>query len=294
MANADSAVDELGPWSVEKLDILSEYLAAYTRIMNAQGWCRGFYYVDAFTGTLTPWDRDNEEYLLGSPLRALETTPSFSGYFFIDIKQGRANRAEKLKSLYPQQKIEVCCGDCNDVLRDMILPKVNRQSARRALVFLDPYGLQVRWETVEALAKVKTCDMFINFPIMGIIRNLPTDREPDPAAVMAINQVFGDEAWRDGLYTKKRAVQGSLFGGAAEPEICRARDLSERLTRYYLRKIAALGLKTSSARIMRNSKNTPLYALLLATPKEAGVKIMNDIFKKYEELALGGGNRKVR
>ena len=291
MANSKDKVDRIGAWSKEKLDILSEYLRAYTTIMNApkqQRWCAGFYYVDAFTGTIKPQDKETKEYLAGSPIRSLTTSPKFSGYYFIEIKPGRVAIAENLKTEYPNHEVNVLCGDCNKILQNTILPMLQRNSNCRALVFLDPYGLQVRWDTVVALASAKVCDIFINFPVMGILRNLPIDKEPDLKAIDAINLVFGDEKWKDGLYVQKTAVQCSLFGGTAESSVRRHEKLIEHLTTLYLEKIKSLGLKVSAARLMKNSKNSPLYALFLASPKETGVRIMNDIFNKYEQLSIRG------
>lgn len=42
--------DVIGPWSEDKLDLLGRYLHAYTVIMRAQDWCKGYHYIDAFAG----------------------------------------------------------------------------------------------------------------------------------------------------------------------------------------------------------------------------------------------------
>ena len=93
--------DEIGPWSQEKLDLLEKYLGAYSVIMNSQrSWLKKYHYIDAFAGSVRPkpkgtakgaakqttgllWgpesapvievDADVEEYIEGSPLRALKT-----------------------------------------------------------------------------------------------------------------------------------------------------------------------------------------------------------------------------
>ena len=76
-------VDEVGSWSRKKLKLLSEYVIAYTSIMNSPSvrkWCTGCYYIDAFAGSVTPWDKEMQQYIDGSPRVALNTSPGFDGY----------------------------------------------------------------------------------------------------------------------------------------------------------------------------------------------------------------------
>jgi three-Cys-motif partner protein len=51
---SDQKEDLIGKWSLEKLELLSKYLEAYLKILTNQSWCRGFEYIDAFTGTGKP------------------------------------------------------------------------------------------------------------------------------------------------------------------------------------------------------------------------------------------------
>ena len=102
-------VDEIGPWSRKKLELLSEYLVAYTSIMNTpkvRKWCTGCFYIDAFAGSVTPWDREMQEYIDGSPRVALKTDPCFDGYDFMEIKQGRfTNNLVPLREEFPEKEI---------------------------------------------------------------------------------------------------------------------------------------------------------------------------------------------
>ena len=73
-------VDEVGSWSRKKLKLLSEYVIAYTSIMNSPSVRKGCYYIDAFAGSVTPWDKEMQQYIDGSPRVALNTSPGFDGY----------------------------------------------------------------------------------------------------------------------------------------------------------------------------------------------------------------------
>lgn len=59
-----------------------------------------------------------------------------------------------------------------------IVPKITYASKQRGLVFLDPYSLQVTWEAVTALAKARTFDVFVNFPLMAVTRLLRRNEPP--------------------------------------------------------------------------------------------------------------------
>jgi three-Cys-motif partner protein len=102
--------DIIGKWSEEKLDLLEKYLKAYSVIMNRQKetWLRAYYYIDAFAGSVRPKAKDDEQrYIEGSPLRALQTVPGFDGYWFIDVSPQRIERVQSLREEFPDSNIAV-------------------------------------------------------------------------------------------------------------------------------------------------------------------------------------------
>jgi three-Cys-motif partner protein len=40
----------------------------------------------------------------------------------------------------------------------------NDWRSHRAVLFLDPYGMQVEWQTIEAIAKTAAIDLWLLFP----------------------------------------------------------------------------------------------------------------------------------
>ncbi len=280
--------DVIGRWSEEKLDLLAKYLKAYSVIMNNQKaiWLRDYYYIDAFSGSVKPRAKDEERYIDGSPIRALQTEPKFDGYWFIDVNPQRIKRVEKLREDFPNQTIEAYRGDCNDVLCNEIIPKIPYSSKKRAFVFLDPYGLQVDWNTVQELASTKTCDIFVNFSIMGVTRRLPRDQNPDPEFVKQIDQVMGNTEWINQIYRKSPVTQLDLFDSAAESSLSREKINAEWLASLYTEQLRSLFPHVSRPVLMRNSTNSVLYALCLASHKPTAIKITNDIFDRYERLKL--------
>lgn len=278
--------DLIGRWSEEKLNILQEYLPAYSVIMNKQKerWLQAYYYIDAFAGSVKPRAKEDEKrYIKGSPLRALQTEPQFDAYWFIDIDERRVERIEKLGEQFPNRIINIRQGDCNQILNQEIIPQIPYNSCKRAFVFLDPYGLQVEWETVKKLADTKTCDIFVNFSVMGVTRLLPKDNVPNQDVKEKINKIMGGADWIEQIYQPPAQQQLSLFEDP-EPMLSRKKIETEWLAKLYTENLRHLFPHVSEPVIMKNSTNSPLYALCLGSHNEKAVKITNDIFKKYERL----------
>jgi three-Cys-motif partner protein len=276
--------DIIGRWSEEKLDLLAQYLNAYSVIMNKQkkSWLRAYYYIDAFAGSVRPRAKEDEQkYIDGSPLRALQTEPPFDAFWFIDISPQRIERIERLQEEFPERALEIRLGNCNEILCNEIIPQISYASKRRAFVFLDPYGLQVEWETVRELATTRTCDIFVNFSVMGVTRLLAKDKPPEPSTVEQLSKVMGETDWITQIY--QPPAQLSLFA-EQEPALTRETIRAEWLAGLYVEQLRSIFPHVSRPVLMRNSTNAVLYALCIASHNQTAVRITNDIFNRYERL----------
>jgi three-Cys-motif partner protein len=284
--------DIIGRWSEGKLDLLAKYLKAYSDIMNSkrETWLRAYYYIDAFAGSIRPRAKEDEQrYIDGSPLRALQTEPRFDGYWFIDVSSQRIDRVERLREEFPDCIIETRLGNCNEILRNEIIPLIPYDSFQRAFVFLDPYGLQVDWETVRELANTRTCDIFVNFSVMGVTRLLPRDQNPEPEAIERLSKVMGSTNWITQIYQEPPGIQLNIFGNPTESTLSRDTIQAEWLASLYTEQLRSLFPHVSRPVLMRNSTNSVLYALCLASHNQTAIKITNQIFDRYERLREIGG-----
>ena len=190
-----------GPWTEEKLSRLKKYLQAYTKIFstNIRAKLLKTTYVDAFAGTgfrkevpsRSPEedllfdvsaDLDAEALRKGSTQVALETIPPFSEYIFIEHNEEHARNLSNLRQRFPNvaRRIKIVPEDANVYL----LKWCNETDWKktRAVVFLDPYGMQVDWATIEAMAYTKAIDLWILFPLgVGVNRLLLRNRPPEGA-----------------------------------------------------------------------------------------------------------------
>jgi len=190
-------LDEIGYWSEVKLDIVKEYAKAYSIIINAQPNIKQHLYIDGFAGAGVHISKRTKEYILGSPLNALNVEPPFKEYYFIDLDGGRADALRKLSEDYPNVKIYE--GDCNHILLENIFPLVKWSDYRRALCLLDPYKLDLDWQVVQTAGQMESIEIFLNFPLMDMNRNVLW-RNPDkvkPGQATRMDRFWGDRSWRD-------------------------------------------------------------------------------------------------
>jgi three-Cys-motif partner protein len=175
-----------GPWTEIKLDAICYYLECYTKALSQRKF--DLWYVDAFAGT---GDRTSErltggifenapmrrvaETLPGSAKRALNVRPPFRHFIFNenDPKHRRALLA--IKEANPSLDIEIVGDDANAAIAEIFSRAVWRRGAfgsARAVVFLDPYALQVNWATLELLADTRCVDVWYLFPLHDVTRQL--------------------------------------------------------------------------------------------------------------------------
>jgi len=265
--------DEIGPWSEVKLDIVREYAAAYSRILSAQ---RGLhhYYIDAFAGAGQHVSRTTGEFIAGSPVNALLVTPPFEGYHFIDIKAIKVAELEGLAG--ERDDVHVYHGDCNEILHKHVFPLVQYEDYRRGLCLLDPYGLHLKWEVIQTAGSMRSLDVFLNFPMMDINRNvLWTNPEGvDQQQAERMTGFWGDETWRNAAYVREKGLFGELKTKT------RGNYFVVDAFRSRLRDVAGFA-HVPKPMPMRIPQGAVVYYLFFASQKPVAQKIVRDIFKKY-------------
>ena len=159
-------------------------------------------------------------------------------------------------------------GEANEEIQ-YLCDKLDWRS-HRAVLFLDPYGMQVDWETIEAVAKTKAIDLWVLFPLgIAVNRLLTKSGDIQKLHLKRLNRLFGTEDWYDKFYDKQTTTD--LFVGKRE---CVVKAKMETIGRYYndrLRGIFA-GVADEPG-VLRNSRNNPLYLLCFAVGNERGKRI---------------------
>lgn len=267
-------IDEIGPWSEVKLDILKRYAVEYSKILSNQRDPSFFHvYVDAFAGAGFHLSRTTGEWVLGSPLNALLVQPPFREYHLIDLD---GDKVDGLKQIVGDRKdVFVRKGDCNEVLMNEVFPRVRYEDYRRALCLLDPYGLTLDWKVIREAGTMRSLDIFINFPIYDInINVLHHDQSTVlPMHVERMNAYWGDESWRDVAYEKSPGLFGTMEEKVSNRRFAEA-------FRKRLREVA--GFKRVPEPLpMRNSRDSIVYYLFFASQKDTAEEIVTYIFDNF-------------
>jgi three-Cys-motif partner protein len=281
-----------GEWTTAKLKVLQGYLQSYTTALKdkptkEKPFRKG--YIDAFAGTgyrdakrddetgvssqalLFPdlADKEPQEWLDGSARIALKTEPRFDGYVFIERSGRRCAELEVLKSEFPvlAKDTKIINGEANAEIQKLC--KVDWRP-RRAVLFLDPYGMEVEWKTIVAVADTKAIDLWLLFPLgIGVNRLLTKTGDIPASWRKRLNLLLGTEDWYDEFY--RIETTPTLFGGEQE-RVVKAK--METIGRYFNKRLQSIfaGVVEEPG-VLRNSANNPLYLLCFAAGNERGKDI---------------------
>ena len=221
-----------GEWTDDKLRVLRGYLHAYLTALKDKPFRLG--YIDAFAGSgrrKAPKRAGNQgqlalaqdladPYRVGSARVALDLDPGFHAYVFIEKSAKKVEELEDLAAQYPDKQVRVERGDANARLRHLCGLD---WSGLRAVVFLDPFGMQVEWDTMEALASTKAVDVWVLVPVaIAVNRLLPANIEDArPEWTPSLDRFFGTENWRGALYesmAERAQRHGPTLFDAVEPQ----------------------------------------------------------------------------
>jgi len=280
---ADAENEFGGPWTEVKLDAISDYLGFYTAALKAQPTpARPFHlwYVDAFAGSGertvvmesggildgTPVTRARIQ-LDGSAKRALATAPPFKHLIFIEQHQKRFAALKQLEISHPGRGIQCWGGDANDSLGRLFRspPWSGQRGGRgihRAVVFLDPFDMAVRWDTLNLLADTGAVDVWYLFPLNAVVRQLAHDYGAVTADKQAsLDEIFGTASWRDELYEKR--VEPSLFD---EPSTSTRRKVTQReIETYFQGRLAGIFPFVSKPLPLLTPRGAQLFSLFCAS-----------------------------
>jgi three-Cys-motif partner protein len=246
---------ESGAWVLDKKVLVEKYLGIFTKGV-ANKWAGKLAYVDLFSGPGKNVIRDTGEEVDGSPLLALKC--DFGRYLFVDVPEVLATLRMRLRDHPKFPRISFVEGDCN-----LVIDEVLRQLPvdHLTLAFIDPTGLQIRFETIRRLVQYRKVDLLMTIQFgMGIQLNLPQYIKTEGEALTGF---LGNTAWRkdvEGVATFNQA--GRLI-----------------LDRYMAQLRTLDYLDTKDREIVRNDQNTPLYYIIMASRHKLGEKFWQEVTK---------------
>ena len=272
--------DEIGYWSELKLEMVEKYGQGYTNAFNKLGARLKKFYIDGFSGAGVHLSKRTGEQIEGSPARALKISPPFDGFYFIDMRADKTAYLEKVRA--GRANVEIHTGDTNPYLK-RLLPTIKYSDYKRAMCLLDTYGLHLDWEVMQIAGQLKTVDLFLNFPIMDINRNVLRHDRTKVASedIDRMNRFWGDNSWDAVAYVE--TGQTSMFDFGPEKQ---KQDNDAIVAAFRDRLKEDAGFKYVPAPLaMTNRNNAVIYYLFFASANDTGRKIIESIFSKYRRLS---------
>jgi three-Cys-motif partner protein len=196
-----------------KLETVWKYLNAFTTALKKQSF--ELYYVDACAGSgaSTPKSDDRQQQLLetddiivGSAVRALSVNTPFDRYIFNDLKHANVRSLQKIVQndfSHLQSRVTVTQKDANVALCELC-DSVNWRSSR-AVVFLDPFGLQIKFSTLEKLAATRAIDLWYLVPVHAMSRQVKNDGVVLDDGGKSIDEALGSNEWRNVVAIQEEA-----------------------------------------------------------------------------------------
>lgn len=283
-----------GNWTTEKLKRVVDYLNAYTMALKNKSFC--LHYIDAFAGTgyRTLDDVENpsqlmipemvktavREFLDGSARVALGVKPRFDKYIFIEEDKKRFSELQQLKVKFPEADVQLVRAEANSHIQELCNSDW-LNLGQRAVLFLDPYGMEVKWQTIEAIADTKAIDLWILFPLgVAVNRLLRVNGQIDESIRKTLNEFFGTDDWFEEFYRKNEAP--SLFENPYSLEKVANWDAIEH---YFIERLESIFTQVAKKPLrLYNSRDIPLYLLCFASGNPTGapiaVRIAQDILKR--------------
>lgn len=212
---------EFGSQATElKLSVVEAYLRAYTTALKKKF---QLCYFDMFAGmgsrTVRTSAREGDlvdkpapeiiETRRGSAQIALDIQPEFDRVVFAEKNSKYCEELRVLAAKYPTRTIEVREGDANEIIREEM--KFLSVHQTRGVMFIDPYGMNVDWETLTSVGRTGAIDVWYLFSLSGLYRQAARDiRNIDENKRKALTRMLGTTGWEKELYSKE--TQTSLFG----------------------------------------------------------------------------------
>ena len=284
-----------GNWTEIKLEAFENYVNAYLAIMNAQklkynGWPTTVYF-DGFAGSgkRNPTELEKDDNLFkdyfvnadselykGSAERILSLTQKFDYYFFVDNDKMAIESLEH--KLTAANLVSVNCKFIPDDVNNQINSFSDfLNSEKAALVFLDPFGMQIDWTSITKL-KDKRVDLWILIP-SGVIINRFLDKKGKLLFKKKLESYFG--LTKDEI--KKRFYSTdtveTLFGSINITT--KTNDSIAKIAGLYIEKLKNIWKYVSDEPLMLyNTKNVPIYHFVFASNNPTGLKIATQIIDK--------------
>jgi three-Cys-motif partner protein len=205
----------------------------------------------------------------------------FDYYYFIDKnKKSNDTLANKLKTKFSNQKdkLNFRAGDANEYIKKLA-STMSRNNRLKALVLLDPFGMQVNWESISSLSNTSV-DLWVLIPT-GVVLNRLLDKKYKLVYIEKLISFFGLNEDEIRKYFYMQTEVQTLFG--EERNIQKISEPINKIASLYIKRLKTIFKEVLDKPLeMKNSKNAPIYHFAFASNNKTAKKIAADIVGKKQ------------
>lgn len=254
---------EVGPWSEDKYRIVSLYDTMFSTGMKGK-WSKRVY-IDLYAGAGQVRIEGTKKLFYGSPLLALQTKDPFDKYIFCEADPAKFAALEaRTRRVAPLADVSLIPGDCDSSLPAILaaIPQHSKQQSVLNFCFVDPFGINIDFSTIQALASRFTDFLVLLAIYMDANRNWKNYVDDESAKV---DKFLGDASWR----TKWKV---------AEQE---GRRFPAFLAESFAMRMQSLGYLPPPQRktIRSDSKNLKLYDLVLFSKNQRAYAFWDEVLE---------------
>ncbi len=252
----------VGSWVEDKYYYLERYLNASREARRKFSDKNNAVFIDLFSGPGKCIIKNEQRETDGGVIRVLKREEApFNETFLFDLN--KINTDALKQRIDPKLKCHIKEGDSNFLINSLVANLLKHPFKRYHFIFIDPFGPDgLKFKTLVELATLDRMDMLIHFPIMAIRRNWKSWIKKENTI---LDDFLGTNDWRDKINSSPGA---KIF------------DVLINIYKNELQKIGYVFDFALRVVTVKNTKNAPLYDLILVSKKPLAQRIWNSVINK--------------
>lgn len=264
--------DPVGEWSEKKYSLMGGYCEIFNAGIKSKFSNR--VYIDLFAGSGYAPIKGKNKILKSSALISLSIPTPFTKYIFCEMDKEKIDALEtRAKREHADKDMIFIHGDSNQTVDRVIKEIRDLGSSTISFSFVDPFSLNLHFETIEKLSKVGRIDFLILLALMmNANRNL--------------HNFIDDESKVIDLYINKYDWRDTFLSGETRKE-----DFIKFIADTYDQNMANLGYNVKNEglkpKVDADEFNLSLYYLAFYSKNPLGNKFFSEIQKYHiDQLKL--------
>ena len=275
------------PHTKNKLEIIQAVFDMWLTVWNGekqQNWVNKEWYVmDLFAGTGLYFDGKNK--ISGSSLVLLENIVNQADkltknevkikLFLVEIKKQNFDNLKKNIEIFLNSHKEIkniievhfYKENCNTVIND-ILKKINNSYKNPLFVLIDPYGLQIKKQTINKIADLENSkDILLNYILEGVRRAGGVYKKGQKGTTLNKKEITTIKTFEEFMGNDVKVISKT----------------DKETLEQYVSVLAEKGLNIVGYDMPYSDRNDILYYLLFASKKAIITKIVQDIYYRQKK-----------